>query len=244
MVGSIRALFAADARNVSRDQTLGFFLIYPPFLVLFLRFATPWIQESMAGVYNILPLYPLLASYFGILIMPTLAGVISGTLLLDERDTRTLSAMQVTPLPIAGYLAFKMAVPTLFVFVASILMTPLMGLVSVHWSALIVCAALGALAAPMIALILVNFAANKVQGLAVMKGASLLLSAPFIAWFVPQPWQWLFGVFPTFWPLKAFWVSQENGGIVWMIAAGIVVALVWLIPLLSHFRRNVFRIDW
>jgi fluoroquinolone transport system permease protein len=33
----------------------------------------------------------------------------------------------------------------------------------------------------------------------------VLFFAPLVAYFVPMPWQALFGIIPTFWPAKLYW---------------------------------------
>lgn len=38
-------------------------------------------------------------------------GVVTGFLLLDERDDRTLTALQVTPLPLRAYIFYRVTVP-------------------------------------------------------------------------------------------------------------------------------------
>ena len=59
-------------------------------------------------------------------------------------------------------------------------------------------------------LLLASFAVNKVQGFALMKATGILWLPPLLAWFVGLPWQLLFGIFPTYWPVKLFWMLTGN----------------------------------
>jgi fluoroquinolone transport system permease protein len=51
--------------------------------------------------------------------------------------------------------------------------------------------------APLAALALAALAANKVQGLALMKAAGVVLIPPMIAYFLPAPWRLVFALTPT-----------------------------------------------
>ena len=74
-----------------------------------------------------------------------------------------------------------------------------------------------------------------------MKGMGVLLLAPMIAWFVPQPWQWLLGIFPTFWSAKAYWLAAAGESYGWVAAVGAVyaVGIVWV--LLRRFQSGLYK---
>ena len=66
----------------------------------------------------------------------------------------------------------------------------------------LVAAVQAALTAPLYALFVGTFAANKVQGFALLKGVGVLTWPPVLAWFVTSDWQLAFGLDPLYWPLK------------------------------------------
>lgn len=236
-----RALLSADLRNIRRDTLLRFLLLYPLLIGLALRFLIPFVEPRLRSLYDIHPLYPLLVSFFGLVIMPALGGLVIGFLLLDERDAGTLTALQVTPLPMRTYLGYRVLFPMIWSVLAVYIIVPLMGLLPLQPLALLPLALLASLAAPIFALIFISFAANKVQGLALMKAISLFMAGPFIAWFVPEPWQYLFGIFPTYWPLKAYWeMAAGNSPWPWL-AIGLIVNLAYLIPLLARVNHSLYR---
>ena len=240
---AIRALAGADLRNVVRDSMVRFLAAYPLTVGLALHFLIPFAAARLAGRYDLSQLYPLLVGFFGLTAMPALGGLVIGLLLLDERDDDTLTALQVTPLPMRAYLGYRVFLPTLLSVVSVYILIPLMGVLPVDYLRLLPIALVSALVAPIFALLFVALAANKVQGLAYMKGLSIFMSGPFAAWFVPEPWQYLFGIFPTYWPLKAFW-ELEAGRSMWpWLGMGVIVALLWLAPLLRMFTRRLYRTD-
>jgi fluoroquinolone transport system permease protein len=207
---AIRALTLADWRNVRRDSLLQFVLIYPFILGLLMRWLIPFVTEALADRYDMTQYNDLAAGFFGLLIVPALVGVAFGFLLLEEKDDRTLTALQVTPLSPGSYLIYRLALPALVSFVSVLVVLPMMNIVDVRVATLLPMAFVAAMEAPIFALLLATIARNKVQGLALMKAAGITLIIPFVSWFVPEPWQWLMGIMPTFWPVKTFWIMQSG----------------------------------
>lgn len=240
-MGALRALTVADVRNVQRDSLLRFLLFYPWLLGLLMRFMIPWITVNIAEWFDLTTYDPLLVGFFGILITPQLAGFVIGFLLLDERDDHTLTALQVTPLTMNRYLTYRLLAPVVIAVASTFIVIPLMGLIDVPLIQMLPVALVAAIGAPIFALILATLAGNKVQGFAVMKGLGIFFLAPFAAWFIPTPWQWLIGVFPTYWPVKAFWVMLDGGNWGLFVALGLAVSLLWLGVLLRRFNRVIYQ---
>jgi fluoroquinolone transport system permease protein len=66
-------------------------------------------------------------------------GAIIGFLVLDQRDDHTITALQVTPLTLSGYLGYRVAVPTLLGVLVTLFIIPVSGLVQMSaWSILLV----------------------------------------------------------------------------------------------------------
>lgn len=78
--------------------------------------------------------------------------------------------------------------------------------------------------APLFALYLAAFAQNKVQGFALMKLSGIMLMLPVVAFFVQSPWELAFGVIPTYWMVKVYWMLEGGQPGVWLYA---LVALLY-----------------
>ena len=90
------------------------------------------------------------------------------------------------------------------------------------------------------ALFLGSMAGNKVEGFALAKAAGVVPAAAAVAYFVEMPWQWLFGIVPTYWPAKAFWIATEGGqGFMTFLIVGLLFHLALLWALLRRFDRVV-----
>jgi fluoroquinolone transport system permease protein len=239
----IRALGPIDLRSVTRDAMLRWLVALPVLMALLLRWGVPIATERVSREYSIdlLPYYPLIASLI-VVVTPMVAGTVIGFLLLDQRDDRTLSALQVTPLTLGRYLAYRLAVPLLVSFAMTIVAVPLTGLVRVGPLSLVVVALGAAPLAPGFALLLGAFASNKVQGFAIMKAAGILNWPPMIAWFLPTAWQWAMGLVPTYWPVKVFWLLEAGDGGWWVyLAVGMVYQVLVVALLLRRFRTVLHR---
>jgi fluoroquinolone transport system permease protein len=242
LVRLYRALGPIDLKNVRRDSMLVWLPLMPPFVALLARWGIPaltdWLQAQVG--FDFTPYQPLIMSFF----MPLPAGfvgVITGFLLLDERDDQTLTALMVTPMPLTGYLTYRLSMPLVASTLLALVTYPLVGLLPLPWLTLLLIALLSGFAAPLLALVLASLAANKVTGLALQKMLGTLLFLPVVAYFLPEPWQWLAGIFPTYWPMKLFWLAAAGQPYLLPLMIGILINSVYLVLFVRLFDRVMHR---
>jgi fluoroquinolone transport system permease protein len=240
-MSAISALSKVDFKNVQRDSMMLFLLAYPIILGVLLRWLIPFVTEGLADVFDLTPYYLLFTSFFGLLIIPMLTGYLTGFLLLDERDQNTLTALMVTPLPIQTYALYRVIAPVIISIVGVLIVVPFIGVAVVSMEKLLPLALATSLLAPIFALVLSSIAKNKVQGIAVMKGMGIFMLAPFVAWWVPAPWQWLLGIVPTFWPVKAYWLAAAGEAYLWVAGVGVLYTLALLAVLFKRFQDNLYK---
>ena len=243
VIRAIRALGPIDVRSVSRDSLLRWLAFMPVFMALGMRWGVPAIAAHVRVEYDfdLLPYYPLLLSFLA-LMAPSIAGVVVGFLLLDERDDNTIAALQVTPLTLNGFLLYRITTPMALSVVMTLVALPLAGLARIGPAGLCVVALGAAPTAPLFALFLAGFANNKVQGFALMKAAGVLNWPPVIAWFLPLVWQWVMGVVPTYWSAKLVWMLAAGEKGVWAyLVVGLLYQLVLLKLLLMRFNTVMHR---
>lgn len=242
-IAGLRALGLIDFRTVVRDSMLRWLVGVPILFALAFRWGIPaldvWLGERYG--FSLVPYYPLLTSFL-VLMVPTLIGSVVGFLLLDQRDDRTLTALQVTPLTIGQYLAYRTAVPMVVSVPVMMASVWIADLVSMSVMSLLTASVQAAPVAPFYALFVAAFATNKVQGFALMKGLGVLTWPPIFAWFVKSPWQVAFGVDPLFWPLKLFWMLEAGEPLAWLyFMTGLAYQLLLIAVLLHRFRRAILR---
>ncbi|CAN5566351.1 hypothetical protein BH23ACI1_BH23ACI1_23660 [soil metagenome] len=239
-----RSLGAIDARTVARDSLLRWMVVLAPAFGLLFRFgappATAVLRERFG--FDLEPYYVLLMSFLP-LAVAGLMGSAVGFLLLDQRDDQTLTGLLVTPVSLGDYLRYRMAVLLLPTVALSCLALALAGLTPVTPLQLVVTAIVAAPIAAIYGLSLASFAANKVQGFALVKGAGIVLLPALLSYFVAWPWQMAFGLVPHYWPLKVFWLF-DAGAVAAALGHG-VLGLTWqgvvLVLLARRFSQVVRR---
>lgn len=239
----LRAFGVNDLKSVRRESLLLYMLVIPPVMVVAVRLIIPAATDYATAGFglDLVPYYPLLLSFFFVLQLPLVFGLLVGLLILDERDDDTLTALRVTPISMRGYALYRGGSAVLLSIFYVLVSLPLTGIMpEMLLPALLPIAVLSGLMAPACALTLATFAGNKVEGLALMKALGILLLGPLAAYFVSSNWQLLFGLFPTYWAAKAFWVASEGGNFWPYFLAGAAYNLALIALLLRRFKEKVF----
>ena len=241
-MGVFATIGRSDLLNFRRDSMLQFLLIYPFILGGILRLLLPWVQSGLQESigFDLREYHLLIVSFFGLLIIPQLVGFLVGTFLLDEKDQDTLTALMVTPMPIRAYALYRALTPALVTVLGILVVVPFINILALPFEQLLPLAISAAPLGPMMALLIASLAKNKVEGLAVMKGLGVFLLIPIAAWFVPEPWQWLLGVFPTYWAAKGYWLASAGEPFLWVAAFGFLYTCAIVTVLLRRFQSGLY----
>ena len=241
---AFRSLAPIDARNVARDSMLRWLAVFTPVFGLLFRFAVPPVAEMVQQRFgfDLVPYYPLLMSFLP-LVAAGMTGTVVGFLLLDQRDDQTLMALMVTPLSLGDYLRYRLGGLMLLSALFGALMVLMAGLSETTAVQAVAAAITAAPLAPIYALFLGSFAANKVQGFALAKAVGVVMVPCILAYFVTGPWQIAFGVVPHYWALKVFWLFNAGATSSALMHAlfGLGWQVVLLMLLVQHFSRVVKR---
>lgn len=228
---TISAFVLNDLKNIRREYMLIYILLIPIMLVFFLRLLLPPLTVLTIDSYgfSLTEYYPLLLSFFVIIEIPFIFGVVYGLFLLDEKDEDILTVLRVTPVSVNAYLRYRFTVIILLSIIFVSLGLPMTGVFAgFSYSAVLGTAFLGSLGGVLLTLIMIAFAGNKLEGLALMKGFGISIMAPMAGYFLESSWQLLLGVFPFYWPAKAFWLFSrgESGWFYLLVGAGYLSLLI------------------
>ncbi|MEH7087199.1 hypothetical protein V7139_31535, partial [Neobacillus drentensis] len=204
-------------------------LIAPVLLFLFVRFVTPYAAELVREQFQLdLTVYYDSILSFVILLIPLMLGMMSGFVMLDERDENVISYYAITPLTKQGYFLYRLAMPLLMSILFTFFLLTYGGLAPIHITQIAIILPIASLEAPLLTLFLVAFAANKVEGLALSKAAGLIIFAPILIYFIPMPWQLFAGILPSYWVSKTLLVGIEQSASASFIYAivGVIVHLL------------------
>ncbi|WP_068781056.1 hypothetical protein [Paenibacillus sp. GM2] len=240
MIPALR-LLRSDMKLVGRDSMLFFYLLAPLFLMSALKFGVPAADKALAIYFqfNLSEYYGLITAV-SLLLVSLILGCMCGYMMLDERDDHLIQYFAVTPLSRSGYLVCRLATAVILSVVYDAILLLVAAPESVSTAQVLCLVPMAALEAPVIALFLVAFAANKVEGLALSKGASLIVAIPAAAWFIPPPLKYGLGIFPPFWIYEILRRSYEEGpwGALLLILTGLCVHLLAVYVMLRRFLRR------
>jgi len=230
-----------DLFSLRRDPLLIYLALVPWLMVLLVRLAVPgltvWLRQTQ-GV-DLQLYYPLIVSFFFVMEIPMIIGVVMGLLLLDERDDGVLTALGVTPVSGLRFLRYRLWLMIGLSAVHVLVCAPLTGMVPPPaWPRLVPVAVLSSLFAPLLALIMAVFAGNKLEGLALMKALGVLLVGPVAAYFIRSPWQLALGVMPSYWWARAYWALGRSGEMWACLGVGTVYHAALILWLAGRFRRR------
>lgn len=234
-------LISGNLRSITRDSMLVLILCAPIIILGMIRFGIPLLSRLLLTQlsFDLSVYYPLIFIFFcGIL--PLLFGMIIGFVMLDEQDEHIMQFVAVTPLARKGYLWIKFTLPSIAIFIFSLAYVPLSGIVSVNILHFLPIAALFTVQAPLMGMFLVGFANNKVEGLALGKGAGIFIMAPIVGYFVHSPLQYLAGISPAFWTAEAYFASNFESYLL-NVLIGIVIHAIFFYGLYRKFTHKILH---
>jgi fluoroquinolone transport system permease protein len=237
-----RALIYADSRVLWRDPLLGWILALPIGLALLLRPLIPRVQEELlAGMgFDLTPYHPLVMGGY-LMTAPGMVGMVIGFLFWTSVMRAPSQRCGRHPLSMRQYLAYRVALPLLLGTVSTLIGYPLTGLTPLALSSLLPIAIVAGFSAPLLALVLAIAAPNKVAGFAVVKVMNAVNLLPVVAYFVPRPLQFVAGIFPTYWPMRALWSAAASESFGAYLLIGIVGSGLALVLAAWLFDRRLLR---
>jgi fluoroquinolone transport system permease protein len=228
-------------RLVGRDAMLFFYLLAPLLLISAVKFGVPAANDvlTMYFQFDLSDYYGLITGV-SLLLVSLILGCMCGFMMLDERDDHLIQYYAVTPLSRSGYLICRLATAVALSITYDTILLLLAAPESVTTTQVLYLLPMAAFEAPIIALFLVAFAANKVEGLALSKGASLIVAIPAAAWFIHSPLKYGLGIFPPFWIYEVLHRGYEEGP--WrallLTLIGLSVHLLAVYVMLRKFLRR------
>jgi fluoroquinolone transport system permease protein len=213
MVHAVGAFGHNDLKSIRRDTILIGVGLGPFIYALSMWFLPPltrMLQRDYA--FDLRPYHDLIMSGFVIVGPVAVLGALAGLMLLDDKDQRTLAALRVAPIPPMTYPFYRAAMITA---VTAVSIAAALALTRQVPAALVLQSVPIALVcgtgAAVVGLLMPAVASNKVEGLAVIRAIGMLLfGLPIIPWWLDSPVHLLFGLLPTYWPAKAYWLAAEG----------------------------------
>lgn len=179
------------------------------------------------------PYYALIDIFFAML-SPAMFCFVSAMVSLEEADEKTAAYLFVTPLGRNGYLAARLGIPSAAVFLVTGVLLPVFRLTALSTADMILLAAGGTLQGIITSLLILTFSSNKLEGMAVTKLSTLMISGAAIPFFIKNEVQYVLS------PLPSFWIGKticENASL-YMLPAFILL-ITWIYFLLKRYLRKI-----
>lgn len=239
-LGPVGGMALADWKKWLRDPLLLVAGTGPLLLASLARIALPFANEQFLPSVSLAPYYPLVLG-FVVTFPPYIYGFVVGFFVLEDREEGVLAALRTTPLTGRGYLYYRGGTAYVVTAVVVIPTVLLFGLVRVPFLILVAVTSVVALAGPTVTLLFAGLARDSIEGVVINKllGVVLLLPIAGIA-LLPEPLEYVVGIIPLYWPVKALLVGISEGvgpRFVAFLALGVVSFGVWLRYLLGRFER-------
>ncbi len=254
-------LLAYEIRTIVRDSLNLFLLIYPLFMLLLIGWLLP-AALTRGGVGHTSPAYALTMIITFVVIISIgafVSGALLGFSLLENKDEKTINSIAVTPVSVLGYVVFK----SIYSYVLSVFGnlflilgikwwahdaysfnfgTLTFGFDNLTYGQIIAFSLVSSLLVPAIGMVIAAIAKNKIEGFAFMKSGGIIFMIPALTLLTAfSDWkQYLLGIAPNFWPVKAllnaalnnqgpddlpFWAYLLIGAVYMLILA--VVGIRW-----------------
>ncbi|EHR78090.1 permease [Thermococcus litoralis DSM 5473] len=225
------AIYKTDLKLLRRDPMLLYSVAMTLVILLIIRYF-----KDRIGIY-----YSLLA-LLGLIFIPMIFGMIPGFMMADEKEDKTIQALQVIPISSEAFLAYRLTwasiVVAVFTFVAPYILD-----IEIPQKGILALMTLFLFEVWIYGLLITVFSESRMQALTVSKVIGWFLMLPpviklVVVWRnLSTDWSKFTAFLPTYWLYKVFEGIPLNDYSNFPIA--LAVHLAWLIPLVVLFRKRV-----
>lgn len=226
------AIYRTDLKLLRRDPML----LYSATMVFILLLIVRYFKDRI-GAY-----YPLLALLM-LIFIPMIFGMIPGFMMAEEKENRTIQALQVVPISNEAFLVYRLTWASLITLALTAVAPYILDL-EIPQKGLLTLMTLFFLEVWIYGLIITVFSESRTQAITVSKIIGWLLFLPptirlVVVWRnLSTDWSKFAAFLPTYWLYKVFEGIPFNDHSDFPVA--VMVHLAWLIPLVVLFKRRVF----
>ncbi|GCF92122.1 ABC transporter permease [Enterococcus florum] len=211
-------------RQIGNDYMLAVLFLVPIVTGFLLKFFVPYVLRIVSNYTEVPDYIVLLLDMLYLLITPWMFCFAFALIFLEEIDNQLARYFMVTPLGKKGYLFSRVGIPA----IAALVFTPIfLGIFhssGLNWIHVLLLSIFSALLGMILVLIIVAFSANKLEGMAVTKIASLTLLGILPPFLLQGDRQCFFFLLPAYW-LGKYVVESRLSALI----TGVLLALLWIL---------------
>jgi fluoroquinolone transport system permease protein len=228
-------LFKNDLKQIVRDPIMTLLLFAPLLLIVVFKllemFLVPYLAAK-AG-FDITPYYPYVLS-FVLLMNSGMLGIVTGFMMLDERDGNISQLLEITPLGRSGYLINRLAFASILSIIYGFIGIAVFKLPDLTFFSIVLLSVLSAFYTAIIGLLIFSGAEDKVKGLTFAKGLNTLVLFAFTDLFA-LPWlTFLSWFFPPYWVTMIIKTPHS----LFAICLAMVIHVAWLGILIFRYAKR------
>ena len=222
-----------------RDSILRYFLLIVPLLFIAILV---WLLPYLVELFPILLGYTDIIVSFFLLELPMIIGFIISFMMLDEKDERVFTTLRVMPISLFQFLFYRLFFSVFFTFIFCFLMLFLNNIYDLSLISMLYTSFLFAIITPIVVLLEVTFAENKVTGFTLFKGINFVFIIPVVGFFIQSDWKMLIGLIPTYWPMNFSYLILNNmlDIKVSLISLLYTLGVIFLLSIL--FKKRVYNV--
>ncbi len=229
-------LAITDFKIIFRDFSLMSFFLLP-----FLLFALViWAIPSLLAKYAFLVPYTPLFLVVGVIENTQMFSFISSMVLIDEKETDVAKVYGVVPITKQEFIFSRFVIPYLVTVLLNVVMFRVQSIAVVSFASGLSISCLAALVVPVYVLAINASVQNRLQGMVYIKAFNMLVLVPLAAFFVPDTFRYLFGMFPTHWIFQAIDQVSRGESATITLLVGFVYWLILLWVTSKWFIRKHF----
>jgi fluoroquinolone transport system permease protein len=236
---AILSAFRQFLKSIWGDYMLAACLFAPILMGIVFKIGIPLLEKFLCGYFEksaILELYYVLFDLLLSLMTPLMLCFSGAMVILEELDDGTAKYLLVTPLGKTGYLFSRTGAITVVSLIYNVIVMFIFSISNITWYNIIISAILNAVISIIVAMLVISFAKNKVEGMALIKLSGFMILGFIAAFFIKSPIGYIAGILPSFWIGKL--VTDNN---MMCILPNIAVSFIWIILLYDKFSNKILR---
>ena len=199
--------FKMFIRNIFSDGMLSAIICIPLIIAAIYKFGFPIIVQHYPILKDFSLYYPILDLFLAIM-CPYMICFASVLVVLDETDMKINRYITVTPIGKKGYLISRLLIPVLFAAIISFVLLSFCSVSDMPLWTIFIISILATILSVVAVMIILAYAGNKVEGMALAKVSALIMVGLLIPFIILDSTQYVFSFLPSFWIAK-FLISHN-----------------------------------
>ncbi len=224
-----------DFKLIFREPSLRVFLVLPIVLFALVVWFIPYLDQTYDVIGPYIPVILLLC----VVQVTQTFSFISSMVLIEEKETNVAKTYGVVPVSKPGFLFSRLLFPYLFTVCMNVVLLYVQPYYEIDGMSIVLISLLVALVVPLYVLAINSIVDNRIQGLVYIKVFNIIVLIPVAAFFLPESYRFLFGIFPTHWLFQS--LAQLFAGTSYILSLSIgFVFFFCLIGWAAHrfFQRH------